>query len=427
MEISIKNGVVRWFLMILEVVAFLVSVGWVAKTFTGSELGRNPEVKSLELAVKLDPWNAEYRYRLGRLYEYSPQDVQPEKALENLQRAVELNPFDPQNWVELGLAWTFQGKTLEAERCLRQAALLAPNIPAYQWPIANDYLMQGNVQEAFRHFKIVLAGTSEYDQIVFRTAWKSSDDPDKILDQLIPHRVSTEFGYLYYLLSEQRFAESQAVWTRILSESEKFKPQQAAPYFESLIRAHKPDQAYQAWVDLQRRGLVPGPAAESSGNAVINGDFEEEISNMGFDWRISRVPGVYAGRDTTNYRSPSHALLVQFSGKENLDYAFVYQFVKVSPKSSYRLQAFMKTEGITTDSGPRLEVRDAYDYSALYKLTDNLVGTTEGWVPILLDFTAGPKTNLLAVTLRRPPSQRIDNRIAGKVWLDDLRITRLSK
>ena len=413
--------------MVCEIVAFLAAVSWVARAFTASELGGKPEAKSLELAVKLDPWNSEYPLRLGRLYEYSPQDVQPEKALENLQRAVEVNPYDPQNWVELGAAWTFQGKTQEAERCLQQAGLLAPNIPAYQWPIANDYLMQGNVQEAFRHFRIVLDGTSEYDQIVFRTAWKSSDNPEKILDELIPHRASTEFGYLYFLLSEQRFTESQAVWDRILSGPEKFEPKLASPYFDSLIRARKVDQAYQAWVDLQRRGLVAGPSDAPSGNLVVNGDFEGEITNLGFDWHVYPVPGVYAGRDTSNYRSASHALLVQFGGKENLDYASVYQFVKVSPLSSYRLQAFMRTSGITTDSGPRLELRDAYDYVALYKLTDNMVGTTQSWEPILLDFNTGPKTTLLALTLRRPPSQRIDNRIAGKVWLDDVRITRLSK
>jgi len=413
--------------MVCEVAVFLATASWVARAFTASELGGKPEVKNLQLAVKLDPWNSDYPLRLGRMYEYSPQDVQPEKALENLQRAVELNPFDPQNWVELGAAWTFQGKTQEAEKCLQQAGLLAPNIPAYQWPIANDYLMQGNLPEAFRHFRIVLDGTSEYDQIVFRTAWKSSDHPETILDDLIPHRASTEFGYLYFLLGEERFPEAQAVWERILSGSEAFKADQASPYIDSLVKAQKPDQAYQVWQDLQRRGLVAGPTTDASGNAVVNGDFEAELSNMGFDWRIMRWTGVYVGRDTTNYRSPSHALLVQFSGKDNTNYMGVFQWVKVSPNSSYRLQAFMRTEGITTDSGPRLLVIDNYDVRALYKLTDSLVGTSGGWVPVLLDFTTGPKTTLVSLTLRRLPSARIDNQIAGKVWLDDVRITRLSK
>ncbi len=117
MEITVKNGFVRWFLMIFEVVGFLFLVAWVAKTYTASELAGNPTVKNLELSVTLDPGNAEYRQRLGLLYEYNPQDVQPEKALENLRRTVELNPYDPQGWVDLGTAWTFQGKTSEAEAC----------------------------------------------------------------------------------------------------------------------------------------------------------------------------------------------------------------------------------------------------------------------------------------------------------------------
>jgi hypothetical protein len=141
--------------------------------------------------------------------------------------------------------------------------------------------------------------------------------------------------------------------------------------------------------------------------------------------RIFPIGGVYAGLDTSNYHSPGHSLMVQFSGKENLDYRQAYQYVKVEPGKNYRLQAFMKTEGITTDSGPRLEVRDAYDPSVLDKSTDSMTGTTEGWTPLLLDFKTGPKTQLVVVSLTRLPSQKLDNLIAGKVWLDDVRLTPL--
>jgi hypothetical protein len=90
-----------------------------------------------------------------------------------------------------------------------------------------------------------------------------------------------------------------------------------------------------------------------------------------------------------------------------------------------RLQAFMRTEGISTDSGPRLEVRDAYDAAALDQFTESLTGTTTGWDSLLLDFRTGPRTSLLIVTLARLPSRKFDNLIAGKVWLDDVQLTPL--
>ncbi len=82
----------------------------------------------------------------------------------------------------------------------------------------------------------------------------------------------------------------------------------------------------------------------------------------------------------------------------------------------------MKTDGITTDSGPHLEVHDVYDAAALDKGTENFTGTTPSWTPVSVDFKTGPKTELIIVALARLPSRKLDNQIAGKVWLDDARL-----
>jgi hypothetical protein len=87
----------------------------------------------------------------------------------------------------------------------------------------------------------------------------------------------------------------------------------------------------------------------------------------------------------------------------------------------------MKSENITTDSGPRLGVRDAYYPAALEKFSEDLRGTTQGWTSLLLDFTTGPKTELIVVGLARLPSRKLDNLVAGRVWLDDVRLTPLPK
>lgn len=425
MKLIIGNNRVKRLLVVLEVVIFLAAAAWIAKSYVASELANNPSVRDLELAVKLEPNNAGYQLKLGRLYEYSMADIQPEKALEHLRRATELNPYDPEAWLELGGAMEFQGKVSEAEALLRRADSLAPNIPAYQWPLANHFLLQGNIDESFRHFRVVLAGTSQYDQIVFRTAWKATDDPEKILNELIPRSIPTEFSYLYYLLPQQRFTEAQAVWKRITNSSEKFNPQQSAGYIDALINNRRPEEAYEVWSDLGRKGLLRIAVQGTGENLVTNGDFEDELPNMGFGWRIAPVEGVYAGLETTTYHSANHALLVQFSGKQNLDYAQVFQYVIVAPGRSYRLQAFMRTEGITTDSGLRLEVVDPYNAAALDQMTESLTGNSEGWTPLLLDFKTSPKTELVLVRLRRLASRKLDNLIAGRAWLDDVRLTPL--
>jgi hypothetical protein len=274
---------------------------------------------------------------------------------------------------------------------------------------------------------MVLLGTREYDQIIYSTAWKASDDANQILDQLIPQDLPAEFSYLNFLISSKRLSESHAVWKRILSTPGRIQPQQASGYIDSLISNRLPSEASNVWDDLQKKGVITYTAGSSDHDLITNGNFEDEMLRMGFAWRIDPVKGVYAGLDTSTYRSPGHALLVQFSGKQNLDYTQVYQYVIVKPATSYRLQAYMKTDGITTDSGPRLEIRDAYDPTALDKATVNMTGSSEGWTDLLLDFNTGPKTDLVEVSLTRLPSQKLDNLIAGKVWLDDVRIIPLPK
>ena len=425
MQIRVKSSFVRRLLIFVQLGAFLGLVIWIAKTYVAYVLAREPVAGRLALAIRLDPANAEYHLGLGRLFQYGVSDVQPEKAQDQFQRSAQLSPRDPRPLLELGASLALQGKTSEAASCLLQADFLAPNLPNVQWSVANFFLLQGNVDEAFRHFRVVLSGTAKYDQIIFSTAWKASSDADKILQQLIPRNLPTEFNYLYFLVNQDRYAEAQSVWKRIIGTGERFPPQRVADYVLRLINTRQPDEAYAVWTDLQANGIVPNPIGTPHGNLISNPGFEDEPVNMGFAWHIEPLESVYAGLDTSTYRSPSHSLLIQFLGKQNLSYGGAFQYVKVSPGSSYRLQAFVKTEGITTDTGPQLEVNDAYDASALHVFSENFIGTTTGWEPILLTFKTGSKTKLIVVRIRRFPSRKFDNLIAGKFWLDDVQLTPL--
>lgn len=423
MRITLRGNLSRLLAVVFEGILFLGFVLWAFRTYMAYSLAQTSTLPNLLRAVRLDPANADYHLRLGRLLQYNLPDLDPAQAMEHFRKATQLSPYNPQPWLDLGAALEFQGETAEAETCLRQADFMAPNLPAFQWAIGNFFLLHGNVDDAFRHFKIVLSGSSQYDQILFSTAWKASGDADKILEQLIPNQIRTEFPYLYFLVGQERFTEAQNVWKRIASSPETFSAIQASAYMEHLIRAHRLAEACQVWSDLRRKGLIPANYEATSKNLLVNGDFEEKPLPMVFDWRIITLEGVYVGIDRSAFHSPSSSLVIQFSGKQNLDYRHVFQYVKVEPEHSYRLQGFMKSEGITTDSGPRLEVREAYNPNVLERFSEDLVGTTTSWTLLTVDFTTGPKTELIVVGVSRLPSQKLDNLIVGKVWVDDLTLT----
>lgn len=421
MTISIRSAAARGTTIGVAAIVFLALLVFITRTYLAVLVSQKPTVHNLQLAARLDPKNAEYRRGLGRLYQYSLDDIDPQRAIALLSQATQLNAYDPQAWLDLGLALELQGKIDQAEACLRRADFLAPNLPTFQWAIANFFLLHGNVDEAFQHFRVVLGSTPQYRPMIFNTAWKASGDAKHILDTLIPDDVSSEFDYLYYLLGRQQWTDAQTVWGRISNSSQKFAAEYARPYMDILIsNTRRPDEAYRVWSELLKKGLIRPTEDEASPNLVFNGHFEEEPLNSGFDWRVMAVEGIFAGLDETTYRSAGHSLLIQFSGKDNVDYRSVFQYVKVLPGHSYRLTWFMKTEGITTDSGPRMEVRDAYDPRALDKFSESMIGTSETWSALNMDFKTGPKTELIVVAIARLPSAKLDNQIAGKVWVDDV-------
>jgi len=91
----------------------------------------------------------------------------------------------------------------------------------------------------------------------------------------------------------------------------------------------------------------------------------------------------------------------------------------VSPSTRYRFQGFIRTDKISTESGMRFEIVDPKDPAQLDVLTPNETGSLP-WTLEQSDFTSGPKTHLIAIKLVRKLSQRLDNRLRGTVWIDDV-------
>lgn len=420
MEIRFKSTAARVAAMAVEIAVVLVLTAWVVRNYWAGVIAQRTDAASLKAAARLAPGDYQYRLDLGRLYQYNVEDVDPAAAIRELTMATRMNPYDPQAWLDLSNALVLQGDTARAELCLQRADFLAPAIPSYQWAIGNYYLLHGQVGEAFHHFRRVLRATDNYTGTIYQTAWKASDDATEILNDLIPTDPGHEFGYLDYLLGNKQLPDAQQVWSKIESQSAAFDPAAAGPLIDALIGARKPDSALEVWSTLRNRLLIKPTYQPTAQNLVENGDFEEPPMNFGFDWRMFPIANGFVGLDDASYHSAGHSLLIRFPGAGNLDFHNVWQFVPVKISTSYQLTAFIKAAGITTDSGPRLEVRDAFDATQLDRSTDSITGSTPSWTLITLDFKTGPKTGLITAAIRRFPSEKLDNQIAGQLWVDDV-------
>jgi hypothetical protein len=114
---------------------------------------------------------------------------------------------------------------------------------------------------------------------------------------------------------------------------------------------------------------------------------------------------------------------VTFDGSTNPNFFAVWEDIPVEPGREYLFTGHIKTENITSDSGPRFQVMANSSVLAerFVLLTADHLGTNS-WEEQHLNFRAGPSTHTVTVSLRRLPSGNLNSLLGGRVWIDNLSI-----
>lgn len=383
---------------------------------------RNPTPERIQQAIRYDPGRAQYRAALARVWQNSPTGASLDEVIRLYEQATALSPRHPTYWAELAGAYELAGRLPEAERAYERARGAAPNAPAINWQRGNFYLRQGKVELALDAFRPVLPLQPELRRQAFDLAWRATDDAALILERLIPPDSGIGFEYLNYLVETGRLEAAGQAWARLLSWGVPFEPRAALPYLDALIAHRQPERLQQAWAELAARYPLLPAHQPSDPEAITNGGFETDLLNGGLDWRVEPVEGAVVSVDNSTFFEGARSLQIRFEGRQNLDYRHIFQYVLVEPQTIYRFLYYVRTQGLTTDSGPCFQLTDAYEPDRVLLATRNLLGSA-GWSLEQGELTTGPATRLLLIRLVRPPSRKFDNRIAGSVWIDHVSLT----
>lgn len=376
-----------------------------------------PPPQGIQQAIRFDPRAPQYHAALGRFYLRSFTQFNLNQAIRCLETATRLSPARARYWAELGGAYELAARLPDARRAYERAQQLFPNSPHINWQLGNFYIREGEITQALRAFRRVVRADPTLRRQTFALAWRAGAEPALILDEMIPPQTDILLQYLNYLAQAQRLDAARETWARLLEPPHAFAPQAVFPYLDALLRNRRVQELTSAWAALQQRHPALAPQRRPATNLIANGDFENPLVNGGLGWRVHPVEGVVVSVDTLTFLHGAHSLKIQFEGKANLDYYHVFQYVPVQPRTRHHFIAYLRARNITTDSGPRLELRDAYEPSHLFAATQNLLGTSS-WSPTQLEFQTGPRTRLLLLRVARPPSRKLDNRIAGTLWVD---------
>ena len=396
----------------------------VTRRAIGAWYFRKKMPQDIQTAIKWDPGNPEYYDDLATLTHLYSSGGNSAEVVRLSEKATQLSPYNAFYWADLGAAYEWAGRKNDALVAFTRARALFPNSPEINWKAANCYVRMRRISDALAALQQVLLEDSAKERQVFVLATNATEDNQEILAEMLPQRAPVILDYLNFQIETGRMEAADQTWTMLLESKLPFELSQSFPYLDALIQHREVDHLAEAWGDLCVRFPQDVCVRESKPNLITNGDFAFPLLNGGLDWRVLSVEGVAVSEDPSVGVSGSKSLRIDFNGTQNLDYTHVLQYVPVTSNTAYTFSAYMRTQGITTDSGPRFEVLDAYDPSKLFLSTENVTGTSD-WAAHQIEFRTSTDTHMLIVKVARPISHKFDNRLAGTVWI--ARVTLLPK
>jgi hypothetical protein len=384
------------------------------RAFLACHLAGSLDSAKIQRAIQLEPANAEYRELLGRNLALSGASLN--EAISDYRIAVHLNPYEARYWLDLAGTYQVAGRTSEQAESVEHAVQADPTTPHVAWEAANFFLVQGDPEKALPYFRVVLANDPEAVDSTLQLCWRATGDANQILDQGLPPRPDLYLSFLDLLVSKQEVGAAKNVWNRLIGLQQPFQTKLAWPYFQLLIAKQELAAAKAAWQQLATLDTSLQAYLPSRENLIINGGFEENLLNGGFDWWYRSSPHAALAIDTSEFHSGTRSLSVTFDGPSVPEVGLI-QFIPVKPNTTYEFSAQSRTEDIESASGPRFAVADTYT-SASYVLTDDTLNTSP-WRLHQARFQTGPNTNLLWVKIVREPAAPL---IRGKLWIDDVRL-----
>ncbi len=369
-------------------------------------------------AIRTDASNPDPFYRLGVFYQWEIDNIDLKRSLSYLGEAIKRNPLEPEYWLSLARVWQRMGKTEASEEALRKAIMVFPTGYQGRWTAGNLYLQQGEYEKALPHFSYILTHYPQESGLVYDVWRRMAKDPDDILEKLTPGESTALGRYLAYLYDAGDPEGAKKVWQRRASLGYRADRAETIRHVDFLISRRDLQGAYRIFTARLREEKYPVP---SDKNLIINGGFEKKtVLGGGFDWRMKAIPGAEISFDRSESYEGQSSLKIVFSGKENLDFHHLYQYVALKPNQPYLLRAHVRTKAITTRSGIKWEVTGIGP--AFQESSETLTGDND-WKELKVHFRLPPQSQGGMIRLRREKTDKFDRFISGTVWVDNVRLT----
>lgn len=422
MNLPLANPRARVVLLALSCI-FLLVVGFFAvrNAMAAHYLGRDTR-EGYERAVRLEPHNPRNWYLLGRSYLYDLEQPDPVKAVSALRKSVELDPYSAEAMLDLAIAYDSEGDIAQARAALISAQRVYPLSADVAWSFGNFLLRQGEQEAAFVQMRKALDLDPKRASEAFSRAWQLQPNADVILDRVIPPSPATLLPILHSLSDGQSLETAQLVWSRLIALNQKVPLREVVPFFDALLHERRVNDAAQMWPQATAMMENP-PPPDPTGSLLWDGGFESGYVGGGFGWHFTSVNrNVLIAFDQSEKHSGEKSLRILFNGRENINFQDVCHSFVPQPGQDYRLNAWIKTESLTSSEGVRFQI-SSYVATGQRAEQSSAIEGTQPWTQLSFAWRAPEDSGFAYVCARRKMSDMPGSDIQGAAWIDDVSLT----
>jgi hypothetical protein len=368
------------------------------------------------------PWGGGEAARLQARRLLSQPDPPPEAVGRLLERSLDERPLYAPTWADRAEWLAASGDIAGATRAIEVARALWPERPDLLQRAAWLQVGIGPAEQAMTALMDYWSIAPQDGVRILGLARSILPDPDALVaaaQQVWERGPYIPLAYIRRILAVAREADdlalADALWERLDPEMRSDETL-LFPYLQMLLAAGRSAQADAVWqnVDGPPPGLLNG--GFEGPTTPIGPDFRPGWATPGWRWR-SVGEGFRIGPDSERVFEGRHSLRLRFSGTHNVALNEPAQIIRVRPGQRYRLSGRWSADALTTRSGVFVELFALDARPAARVQTEPRWGSWD-WEPLHLEIQVPETSLLLAVRVRRAPTNAFDQRLSGNLWLD---------
>jgi len=400
------------FLLLGLAAAFLA---WRIVATNMSEVFLQDDEPDAALALRWNTSNAQARYLEG----ISHTKTDPARARAYLSSAIRNNPADGRAYAALARIKEAEGKLDEAGQAMQAAAQMAPRRVDVQLEVARFWFRQGDIARAMQHLDVALTFGGSLRSDLFPDLLKLAEDPatrEAAFAQLLKQPVAWFPQFFSYATANATSVDTlRALFQMQAGGPNAITTDGLKSHLQRLQRENMWIESYLVWLNSLRKDRL-----NAIGN-LFNGGFEEEISNLGFDWIVTPASQVVVDTATTYGTTGHKALRIVFRGPR-IQFQHVHQYLMLDP-GTYSLHGRVRSDNLESPEGVHWSIYCIGTAKALAH-SERFNGT-DHWQHFATQFQIPPQDCAVQMLrLELAGRSALDYEAKGAIWFDDLSITR---